>query len=95
MSAQAYNSSVFKNFADSAVLGMAVLAGWANFGTLNGFGFFLIGRLSIPLIFTIFISHKRLLECYDSPWTSIYLNGIGRHLAAYIMMWCLISTLVN
>ncbi|ODV84862.1 hypothetical protein CANARDRAFT_8000 [[Candida] arabinofermentans NRRL YB-2248] len=94
-----YNKQLITKVKDITSLSFGACCGILNLTSINGFIFFIITNIITSIAF--YLIHLSLFKknsvklYYENPLSDIFLNDIGRYLASFTMMWCLLFALVS
>lgn len=100
---QIHNAKIIQYFQDLSCLILGSTCGILQLKAVNGLIFFIVTSILTSSIyhFTI-ISFRRpinkqkykIKQFYSTPLKDIYLGDLGRKIATFTMMWCLLNALV-
>lgn len=101
--AQLYNANILSYYRDISCLVMGSACGILQLKAINGLLFFIIASLLSGMLFQISMVGKgnnfgekdTINDFYSSPIKDIYFGDIGRQVATFTMMWCLLGALVS
>ena len=80
---------------DSTALAFGIGAGILQLESFKGFAMFVVGYLSVALLYIIWICRLQPAKYYQSPINDIFIESFVRELTGYVMAWTFSYALVG
>ncbi|CAR26476.1 hypothetical protein ZYGR_0H02870 [Zygosaccharomyces rouxii] len=80
---------------DSTALVFGIGAGILQLESFKGFAMFVVGYLSVALLYIIWICRLQPAKYYQSPINDIFIESFVRELTGYVMAWTFSYALVG
>lgn len=89
------NKKTLLRVQDSTTLALGIGAGILQLESFKGFGMFIVGYLSVAIIFVTWICGLQPGRYYQSPINDILIESFVRELTGYVMAWTFSYALIG
>lgn len=97
-----HNVKILQYYKDISCLALGSACGILQLQSIHGLLFFILTSIiSSGLFHSVMVFHKSppqgftLNDFYVSPIKDVYIGNVGRQIATFTMMWCLIGALIS